>query len=68
MDGYTLVKQLKRLGMKDTPFIFLSGKGDRETVMKCFSLGANDYIVKPATTVYLRERVAVALDKVRDLQ
>ena len=67
MDGYTLIKTLKENGMKETPFIFLTGIADKETVMQCFALGAADYIVKPAVPVYLRERVAVALHKIREV-
>lgn len=67
MDGYTFIKKLKEKGIRDIPFIFLTGRADKDTVMQCFALGANDYIVKPAAPVYLRERVAVALKKVREV-
>lgn len=67
MDGYTLIKMLKKAGMKDVPFIFLTGRADKETVVQCFELGATDYIVKPAVPVYLKERIAIALKNVREV-
>lgn len=61
INGFALVKSIKNKGFTDVPVIFLTGRADKETVLKCIKLGAKDYIVKPALPVYLRERVAKAL-------
>ena len=61
INGFALVKSLKKKGYDKVPVIFLTGRADKETVVKCIELGAKDYIVKPAVPVYLRERVAAAL-------
>lgn len=46
------------------PVIFLTGKSDEETVMECVRCGAVDYVLKPANPVYLRTRVAMALNNI----
>ncbi|MCR5734620.1 MAG: response regulator [Lachnospiraceae bacterium] len=62
LDGIKTVERVRELGYDDLPVIFLTGKGDRETVLKCREVSAKDYIIKPARPTYLRERVEVALD------
>lgn len=47
-DGYELCSKLK--SEKDTkhiPIIIITAKGEREVIVRCFSCGINDYIVKP---------------------
>ncbi len=61
IDGIRTVERIRELGHEDLPVIFLTGKGDRETVLKCRAVGAKDYIIKPARPTYLRERVGLAL-------
>lgn len=66
MDGFSFVSTLHMRNIKNIPIIFLTGKADRDTVEQCIRLGASDYVVKPARPVYLQERVAIALQKVRE--
>ena len=63
LNGIATVATLRRAGYVTLPVMFLTGVGDRETVLRCKSVGAIDYIMKPAKPTYLRERVAFALDK-----
>ncbi len=63
VNGISAVSTIRKLGYKDLPVIFLTAKGDRETIMKCASVRARDYIIKPAEPEYLRDRVARALSK-----
>lgn len=43
-DGYDVAQQLMN---SDTPIIFLTAKDNLDTRLKCFSLGAKDYLAKP---------------------
>ncbi|EIJ43034.1 response regulator containing a CheY-like receiver domain and a GGDEF domain [Beggiatoa alba B18LD] len=48
MDGYETCRQLKsNLETSDIPVIFVTALMDMESKIKCFSLGAVDYLVKP---------------------
>ena len=60
MDGVSTVMELHKKGF-NMPVIFLTGKGDKETVCECIKCGAVDYILKPANPVYLQTRVEKAL-------
>lgn len=46
MDGYQLIKKIKTFNSK-TPVILLTGKREKEDVIKGIQAGADDYIVKP---------------------
>lgn len=56
MDGFTLVRQLRKEGIR-TPVLFLSARTDPEDVVKGFELGASDYIRKPFAIKELIVRV-----------
>jgi len=58
VDGYEAIKSLKAdERFSAIPVIFLTGKSDRESVVKGLSLGAVDYIIKPYTASKLIEIV-----------
>lgn len=63
MNGISAVAHIRELGHENLPVIFLTAKGDMETVLKCKSVGAKDYIIKPVLPTYLKERVAIALNE-----
>ncbi len=47
-DGYWVLEQVRsNHELKDTPFIFLTAKVDRDDLRKGMELGADDYITKP---------------------
>ncbi len=62
LDGISTVSAIREMGYADLPIVFLTSNTSKDTVLKCFSVNAKDYIVKPARPVYLKERVAIALD------
>ena len=63
VDGYETIKVLKSDDRYDhIPVIFLTGNGDRESVVNGLSLGAADYIIKPFTTTKLIETIANELN------
>ena len=48
MDGYDFVKKLRQRGYtKHTPVIMLSGVESSKERVKCYTLGAQDFLVKP---------------------
>ena len=63
IDGIAAVSKIRQMGHSNLPIIFLTAKGDKETVMKCIMMHAKDYIVKPVRPAYLRGRIARALNE-----
>jgi two-component system cell cycle response regulator CtrA len=56
MEGYEVVRRL-RAARKDTPVLILSGVGKPQAKVKGFSLGADDFLVKPFDAQELVARV-----------
>ena len=49
-DGFSLVDSVrKQPGGAELPVLFLTRRGDRESMEKGLSLGAADYLLKPAS-------------------
>ncbi len=64
MDGYELVKHLKRrLETAQIPVIMLTTKGEVESEVRGLEVGADDYIPKPVDPQRLIARVHLALRK-----
>lgn len=63
MDGVKTVTKMREMGYTNTPVIFLTAVNDRDTILKCKSVGAVDYILKPAKPVYIYERTNAAMLK-----
>ena len=56
LDGLQLLKAIRSYApLKKTPFIILTGKGDRELVQKAAALGANNFLTKPMTGPVLKK-------------
>jgi len=48
IDGYNVIKQLRSNNRwKNVPVVFLSSKATEKDIVRCFELGASDYILKP---------------------
>ena len=57
-DGYSVCTKLKSdKETKNTPIIILSGMDEREAIIKCHNLGADDYIVKPFNLTTLLNKI-----------
>lgn len=54
-NGVDLYQRLKE--EYDIPTIFLTAKDDEETIVKCFNLGADDYLTKPFRSLELLARI-----------
>jgi len=63
MDGFEFLAKLRELptGSAQIPVVMLTASSDPETVHKLKGLGIAGYIVKPASTQMVVERVRIAL-------
>lgn len=64
MNGFDVfVKIRQKPELNDVPLFFLSAETDRETILKGFELGAQDYITKPfdSRELLMRVRTHIAL-------
>jgi DNA-binding response OmpR family regulator len=58
MDGYEFLTSVRQKGFtKHTPVIMLSGKSESKERIKCYKLGAQDYLTKPFNPEELEELV-----------
>jgi DNA-binding response OmpR family regulator len=58
MDGYEFLTNVRKRGFtKRTPVIMLSGKSESKERIKCYKLGAQDYLTKPFNPEELEELV-----------
>ena len=58
IDGFEFVKTVRTRGYtKHTPIIMLSGKSESKERVKCYQLGAQDYLTKPFNPEELEEVV-----------
>ena len=63
MDGMTTVEKLRESTKEEMKIMFLTAIADRDTVIRCRQVGAQDYVLKPVNPIYLRERVSIAIDR-----
>jgi DNA-binding response OmpR family regulator len=58
MGGYEFLTKVRERGFtKHTPFIMLSAKSESKERIKCYKLGAQDYLTKPFNPEELEELV-----------
>jgi two-component system, chemotaxis family, chemotaxis protein CheY len=64
MDGLGLLHAVRGHPVaRKVPFILLTGRGDRELVVKAAQAGANNYLIKPFTTAILRSKIEQVMGK-----
>lgn len=64
INGYDVCVKLRTdAATKDIPIIMLSAKGEGDAVMKCYKLGAEDYVVKPFNLPVLIEKMDKLLNR-----
>ena len=64
-DGIKTTEQIRKLD-EDLPVIFLTASADADTVMRCKSVEAIDYVLKPYEPSYLQKRVNHAFYKIEE--
>lgn len=62
MDGFTMAQEARKLG-HSIPLLFLTAKSLKVDVLKGFSLGADDYIIKPVEEEELVARIQAILKR-----
>lgn len=63
-DGFQTLSRIRMLdAYKKTPVLFLSGRGEIDSKLIAFDLGAKDYMLKPVHTKELKARIKVHLDR-----
>ncbi|NHF60508.1 response regulator [Flavobacteriaceae bacterium TP-CH-4] len=68
-NGLDWLKEIKSDSKhKNLPVIMITAEDERDTLAKCFELGANDYIHKPINEVALKSRVRSAITTKRFLE
>ena len=64
MDGLGLLRAVRgHAAIRKLPFILLTGRGDRELVVKAAQAGVNNYLVKPFTAAILRGKIEQVIGK-----
>lgn len=64
MSGFEVLEQLKADPvLRHVPVIVISALGEVDSVVRCVTLGAEDYLFKPFNTVLLKARVSASLEK-----
>jgi two-component system chemotaxis response regulator CheY len=62
MDGLGLLRAIRgHQAIRKLPFILLTGRGDRELVVKAAQAGVNNYLVKPFNDTILRQKMEQVL-------
>ncbi|MGD0581693.1 MAG: response regulator [Bacteroidales bacterium] len=63
MNGFEVCRRIRSdKEMKDVPIIFLSAESERESILKGFEVGAQDFVIKPFDSRELLARVRTQLD------
>lgn len=64
MDGLGLLRAVRgHPAVRKVPFILLTGRGDKELVVKAAQAGVNNYLIKPFTAAILREKIEQVMGK-----
>jgi DNA-binding NarL/FixJ family response regulator len=64
VDGYAVLRALRQnSATADTPFIFLTAKGDKIDIRTGMNLGADDYLTKPVPKAELLAAIAARLER-----
>jgi type II secretory ATPase GspE/PulE/Tfp pilus assembly ATPase PilB-like protein/CheY-like chemotaxis protein len=66
LDGYSVLSQIRsRPATRDIPVMVLTAKGDEDTEVRVFELGADDFITKPFRARALSARLEAVLGRHR---
>jgi two-component system, chemotaxis family, chemotaxis protein CheY len=64
MDGLGLLRAVRgHPAVRRVPFILVTGRGDKELVVKAAQAGANNYVVKPFTADILKQKIEQVIGK-----
>jgi two-component system chemotaxis response regulator CheY len=64
LDGLGLLRAIRsHEPIRNTAFIMLTGRADKELVQKAVQLGVNNYLVKPFTVQTLKDKIEAVFGK-----
>lgn len=64
LDGLGLLRAMRQhVPTQKTPFIMLTGKGDKELVQKAIQCGINNYLTKPFTVPTLKSALEAVVGR-----
>lgn len=64
MDGLQFLQAVRaHPTARRTPFIMLTGRGDKELVSKAAQAGVNNYVIKPFTVEMLKKKIEAVVGK-----
>ena len=65
LDGYGVIQAIqKNPGLAHIPFVFLTGKSEKEEIRKAMDLGADDYLTKPFSGTELLSAIETRMKKI----
>jgi two-component system, chemotaxis family, chemotaxis protein CheY len=65
MDGLGLLRAVRsNQAIRKLPFILITGRGDRELVVKAAQAGVNNYVVKPFDEAVLRQKMEAVIGRI----
>ena len=65
LDGYGVIQAIqKNPGLAHIPFVFLTGKSEKEEIRKAMDLGADDYLTKPFSCTELLSAIETRMKKI----
>ena len=66
MDGMGLLRAVRgHQAIRKVPFILITGRGDKELVVKAAQAGVNNYVVKPFDEATLRQKMEAVLGRLQ---
>ena len=66
LDGYQVLLKIKSdPGLREIPVIMLSALDQEDGIARCIEAGAEDYVSKPFSPVFLRARIEASLERKR---
>ena len=65
-DGIQLVRKIREIS--DLPILILSGRGDDSSILTAIRMGADDFLVKPFSTIELQAHVEALMRRVNRLE
>ena len=64
MDGLEFLRAVRgHQAVRKLPFILLTGRGDKELVVKAAQAGVNNHLIKPFNASILREKIEQVIGK-----
>jgi two-component system chemotaxis response regulator CheY len=66
LDGLGLLRAIRQNGpTQKTPFIMLTGKGDKDLIQKGVQFGMNNYLTKPFTVPALKTALEAVVGRLK---